>query len=95
MSNDPIPTHEQILALAALVRGGTLTSTQREQTAVVLGLIGSALRIAAQAGGQHPDDPAATDASVAGGLAAGRHRVRPAGAPADRWVTLTGRGTLL
>ena len=30
------PTHEQINALAALVRGNTLTREQRDQTAVVL-----------------------------------------------------------
>lgn len=43
------PTHEQTTVLAALVRGGTLTDAQRDQTAVVLGMIGSALRVAAQA----------------------------------------------
>ena len=37
------PTHEQITALAAAVRGNTLTRVQRDQTAVVLGMIGSAL----------------------------------------------------
>ena len=57
------PTHEQSTALAALVRGNTLTAEQCEQTAVVLGMIGSALRIAAQVI-ERADDPAS--ASVAG-----------------------------
>lgn len=52
-----IPTHTQTTALAAAVCEGTLTDAQREQTALVLGMIGSSLRIAAQA-----DNPA----SVAG-----------------------------
>ena len=59
------PTHEQITALAAAVRGNTLTRVQRDQTAVVLGMIGSALRTAAQAV-ERADDPASADASVAG-----------------------------
>ncbi len=59
------PTHEQITALAAAVRGNTLTRVQRDQTAVVLGMIGSALRTAAQAV-DRADDPASADASVAG-----------------------------
>ena len=60
------PSHEQINALAALVRNDTLTTAQREQTAVVLGMIGSAMRVAAQAIEQHPDDPASAASSVAG-----------------------------
>lgn len=52
-----VPTHEDSTALAALVRGGILTGEQREQTALVLDVIGSALRTVAQA-----DNPA----SVAG-----------------------------
>jgi hypothetical protein len=59
------PTHEQITALATAVRGNTLTRVQRDQTAVVLGMIGSALRTAAQAV-ERADDPASADASVAG-----------------------------
>ena len=37
------PTHEQITALAGAVRGNTLTRVQRDQAALVLGIIGSAL----------------------------------------------------
>jgi hypothetical protein len=44
----------------------TFTREQREKTAVVLGMIGSALRTAAQAIERHPDDPASAAASVAG-----------------------------
>ena len=44
-----IPTQDQTLALTRVVREGKLTREQREQTAVVLGLIGSAIRTAAQA----------------------------------------------
>ena len=52
-----IPTQDQTLALAATMRVGTLTCAQREQTAVVLGMIGSAIRTAAQAAVRHRGDP--------------------------------------
>jgi len=63
------PTHEQITALAAGVRGNTLTRVQRDQTAVVLGMIGSALRTAAQVVKRADGDPASVAASVAGAWA--------------------------
>ena len=64
MSTNP-PTHEQTTALAAMVRDNTLTREQCEQTAVVLGMVGSAIRVAAQVI-ERADDPAAAAASVAG-----------------------------
>jgi len=39
MSNDSVPSHDQVSALAALVRDGTLTREQREQAAVLLCMI--------------------------------------------------------
>ena len=60
------PAHDQTTAFAELVRGGTLTPTQREQTALVLDMIGAALRVVAQGVEQHPDDPARAAAWVAG-----------------------------
>ena len=59
------PTHEQINALAALVRCNTLTREQRDQAAVVLGMIGSAMRTAAQVI-ERAGDPASAASSVAG-----------------------------
>ncbi len=68
------PTHEQITALAAAVRGNTLTRMQRDQAALVLGMIGSALRTAAQAVEGADGDPASAAASVAGEWEPGRRR---------------------
>jgi len=52
-------------SLAAAVRGNTLTRVQRDQAALVLGMIGSALRTAAQAVEGADGDPASAAASVA------------------------------
>jgi len=49
-----------------MIRNNTVTPSQHEETAVVLGMIGFALRTAAQAIEQHPDDPPSAAASVAG-----------------------------
>jgi len=60
-----IPTREQTTTLAAATRSNTLTTAQREQVAVVLGMTGSAMRVAAQAVERHRGDPVAA-AAVAG-----------------------------
>ena len=48
-----IPTQDQTLALATAVRSNALNREQRDQVAVVLGMIGSAMRVAAQAAEPH------------------------------------------
>lgn len=57
--DDHHPNPRSNLALTRAVRSNALTAAQREQTAVVLGMIGSAIRTAAQAGDLHRGDAAA------------------------------------
>jgi len=72
-------------SLAAAVRGNTLTRVQRDQAALVLGMIGSALRTAAQAVEGADGDPASAAASVAGAW-------EPVGAPKRPTTVLAGTG---
>ena len=49
------PATHQTLALTRAVHSNTLTAAQREQVAVVLTMIGAAMRVAADAA-EHADD---------------------------------------
>jgi len=59
------PTQDQILAFTRTMRTNTLTAAQREQVAAVLTMIGSAMRVAAEAADHHDDDRVSA-ATVAG-----------------------------
>jgi hypothetical protein len=61
----PIPTHEQVCALAAAVRDGELSPEQREQLARLLHRIDSAYGLAPLAAQRYPDAPERRDAYVA------------------------------
>jgi hypothetical protein len=56
----PVPTHEQITALATAVRQGTLSETQREALAVLVEMAGVSVRAPAYASA-----PASAEAALA------------------------------
>jgi len=68
-----IPTQDQTLALTRAVHTSTLTTAQGEQVAVVLTMIGAAMRVAAEAA-EHADDRVSA-AIVGWRVVAGRHGV--------------------
>jgi hypothetical protein len=57
MSTDLISTHEQLYALAAVVRDGELCPEQREHLVTLLHLIDTATALAAGRGERYPDNP--------------------------------------